>query len=69
VIWGSSVIWGNDNLLSNSVIWGSSVVWGNATLSGNSVIWGASVIWGGLDMEALSEGDGDTDNEATNLIF
>jgi serine protease AprX len=69
VIWGSSVIWGGDNLLSNSVIWGSSVVWGNAAVAGNSVIWGASVIWGNDGLEALSEGDGDTDAETTNLIF
>jgi serine protease AprX len=69
VIWGSSVIWGGDNLLSNSVIWGSSVVWGNVGIEGNSVIWGASVIWGNDGLEALSEGDGDTDAEATNLIY
>jgi hypothetical protein len=51
------------------VIWGSSVVWGNVGIEGNSVIWGASVIWGNDGLEALSEGDGDTDAEATNLIY
>jgi hypothetical protein len=32
------------------------------------VIWGASVIWG-ADMEALSDGDQDDDDAATDLVF
>jgi serine protease AprX len=43
VVWGDSVVWGADQILSDSVVWGAaSVVWGSTAVSGDSVVWGAT---------------------------
>jgi len=43
VVWGDSVVWGADEILSDSVVWGAtSVVWGSTAVSGDSVVWGAT---------------------------
>ncbi|MFZ0796674.1 MAG: S8 family peptidase [Terriglobales bacterium] len=43
VVWGDSVVWGADEILSDSVVWGAtSVVWGSTSVSGFSVVWGAT---------------------------
>src|SRR5262249_46772864 len=52
IIWSSTIVWGNNAVLSNSILWGDTIVWGDATTTGFSIIWSNSIVWGVNSMVA-----------------
>jgi len=50
-VWGNTVVWGVSVIAGNDpaglpVLWGNTVCWGNTTLGGFGTIWSNTVVWG-----------------------